>query len=134
MTGRILCAVNGSSHGQRALEVAIEIARGCAVPLTLAVVNEPIKGSSRFRYSEDDIKGILDRATSKAKAAGIKEVKRVVSESDDVAKAIVECAKKVDADHIVVGTGNPSLIGRLLIGSVSEDVLRTAECTVTLAR
>lgn len=134
MTGRILCAVNDSSHAQRALDVAIEIAHGCAIPLVLVIVNQPLTGSQWFRYSDDDIKGILDRATSKAKAAGIKDVKRAVFESDDVAKAIVTCAKGVDAAHIVVGTGNPSLIGRLLIGSVSESILRTAECTVTLAR
>lgn len=135
MTRRMVCAVNESAHGQRALDVAIEIARGCSVPLVLAIVNEPeYRGSRRPRYSEDDLEGILDRAAAKAKAAGVGDVKRAACAGDDVARAIVECAKEVDADHIVVGTGNPPLIGRLLMGSVSEDVVRRAGCTVTLAR
>jgi nucleotide-binding universal stress UspA family protein len=37
-------------------------------------------------------------------------------------------------DHIVVGTGGKSGVTRLMLGSVSHDVLARAHCPVTVAR
>lgn len=132
MTNKILCAVNGSAHSQKALDVASKIACGCNLPLILALVNEHSHG--RARYSDDDVKGILDRASSAAKHAGVKHLTRVVFDSADVSGALIECAKKMEADHIVIGSGDPPFIGRLLMGSVSEAIMKTAACTVTVAR
>ena len=50
----------------------------------------------------------------------------------DPAKAIAELAKERDADLIVVGTHEPSLIGRLFGQSVTEAVVHKVHCDVLI--
>lgn len=49
---------------------------------------------------------------------------------DEPWQAIVECAKEIGADMIVVGTHGRRGLPRLLLGSVAERVVRTAGCPV----
>jgi nucleotide-binding universal stress UspA family protein len=49
-------------------------------------------------------------------------------------KAISECAEKSHADLIMVGSHGHSAIGRFLLGSVAQAVLRTAPCPVEIVR
>jgi nucleotide-binding universal stress UspA family protein len=50
------------------------------------------------------------------------------------AKRIVQVAEDVNADLVIVGTHAKRGVERLLVGSVSSNVLRTAKCQVLLAR
>jgi nucleotide-binding universal stress UspA family protein len=43
---------------------------------------------------------------------------------------IVECAHEKNADRIIVGTRCPGTIGKILLGSVAEEVLRASEIPV----
>jgi nucleotide-binding universal stress UspA family protein len=52
----------------------------------------------------------------------------------DPAEAIVEAAAAEDADLIVVGNRGHHGVGRALIGSVSDEVVRTAGCPVVVVR
>jgi nucleotide-binding universal stress UspA family protein len=45
-------------------------------------------------------------------------------------KVISECAKQLQADLIMVGSHGHSAIGRFLLGSVAQAVLRIAPCAV----
>lgn len=49
-------------------------------------------------------------------------------------KVISECAMELRADLIMVGSHGRSAIGRFLLGSVAQAVLRTAPCTVEIVR
>ena len=51
---------------------------------------------------------------------------RVVPIQGSPARSILECAQRDDADLIVLGANNRKGFERLLIGSVTEDVLREA--------
>ena len=55
-------------------------------------------------------------------------------QSRDAARAIVIYAEENDIDHIVVGTGGKGRVARLMLGSVSSDVIARAHCPVTVAR
>lgn len=137
MARRILCCVNGSAHSRRAVEVAVEMAEGLDRGLSFLVVNQmrPASGYPPIKtWTDEEAEEMLDIAARYARSRGVKEVKRILSESEDVAIAIVDCAGEIEADHIVVGTGNPPFIGRLLLGSVSEAVVAKAPCSVTVAR
>ncbi len=49
-------------------------------------------------------------------------------------KVISECAKELQADLIMVGSRGHSAIGRFLLGSVAQAVLRIAPCPVEIVR
>jgi nucleotide-binding universal stress UspA family protein len=49
-------------------------------------------------------------------------------------REIVELATKLDADVVVVGPHSMTSLSRLLLGSVSEHVVRHATCSVLVAR
>lgn len=52
----------------------------------------------------------------------------------DPANEIVQSAVDVDADLILVGTHGRAAVGRLVLGSVAEGVMRKAPCSVLVAR
>ncbi len=113
------------------------MAEGLDRGLSFLVVNQmrPASGYPPIKtWTDEEAEEMLDIAARYARSRGVKEVKRILSESEDVAIAIVDCAGEIEADHIVVGTGNPPFIGRLLLGSVSEAVVAKAPCSVTVAR
>jgi protein-serine/threonine kinase len=56
-----------------------------------------------------------------------------VLEASDVAEALVDFARRTQADHIVMGARGISGIRRYL-GSVSSQVVANADCTVTVVR
>jgi nucleotide-binding universal stress UspA family protein len=51
-------------------------------------------------------------------------------EEGDVARAILKAAQTIQADLIVMGMHGRTGLGRLLLGSVAEQVLRKAPCPV----
>ena len=54
----------------------------------------------------------------------------VLETSDNVADAIVDYAKSANIDLIVIGTHGRGAMAQLLVGSVAERVVRTAQCPV----
>lgn len=137
MVKRILCCIDDSAHSRRAVEVAVEMAAGLRRGLSILLVNRirPASGYPPIRtWTEEEAQDMLQVAARYAATHGVKDVKRVLLESADVPGGILETADAVEADHIVVGTGNPPFIGRLLLGSVSEAVVSKAQCSVTVAR
>lgn len=52
----------------------------------------------------------------------------------DPAESIIEAAISEKADLIVIGNRGHSGVGRALIGSVSDEVVRTAHCPVIVVR
>lgn len=137
MSAKILCCINGSAHSRRAVEIAVELAGGLGKGIVFLLVNQtrPASGHPPIKaWTDDEAKEVLDIAVRYAGSHGVRGAKRALLEAGDVAGSILDCAKELHADHIVVGTGNPPLIGRLLLGSVSEEVVAKAECSVTVAR
>ena len=137
MAGPILCCVNGSGHARRAVELAVELAKGLDRELCFLLVNRtrPASGYPPIKtLGDDEAREILDIAVRYARANGVHEPRRVLAEDRDVAAAILRFAAEAQASHIVVGTGNAPFIGRLLLGSVSEAVVAGAPCSVTVAR
>jgi len=137
MADAILCCVNDSAHARRAVELSVELAKGLGRPLSFLLVNRtrPASGYPPIKaLSGNDARDLLDIASRYARTHGVHDVHRTVLEEKDVAAAILRFAEETNAGHIVVGTGNPPFIGRLLLGSVSEAVVSGASCSVTVAR
>ena len=105
------------------------------VPVSFAFAEGPAAASDfvaihdeRRRKGEDLTAG----AASRLKAAGF----RVSTEirQGDPQREILECAARWRPDVIVIGSHGRKGLNRLLLGSVSDSVLRHATCTVEVVR
>lgn len=140
MTKKILCAVDDTEHSKSAVALAAQLANAMGAELTLLAVNELVGsvggkgGIAGYLWQDADVKRILDSATAAAKTAGVSEPKTASGKTRDVARGIVVFAEDNDVDHIVVGTGGKGGVPRLMLGSVSRDVVFRAHCPVTVAR
>lgn len=135
--GRLLCCVNGSAHSARAMELACRLAPALGLGLTFAAVNQlrPASGFPPIRsWPPEELRQILDTAIRYARSHGVRDVEAEMMEAPDIAASIIDYALTHGIEHVVVGTGNPPFIGRLLIGSVSDAIVSSAHCSVTVAR
>lgn len=137
MAAMVLCCVNDSTHARKAVEFAVELARELERELCFLLVNQTrsASGHPSIRALTDvHAREILDISQRYAQAHGVAAARQALTQARDVAAAILEFATEAGAGHIVVGTGNPPFVGRLLLGSVSEAVVARARCSVTVAR
>ncbi len=74
----------------------------------------------------------LDRIASGLRRPGLCVTTEVIV--DNPRDAICGLAKKWSADLIIVGSHGRGTLGRLLLGSVAQSVLRSAPCNVEIAR
>lgn len=133
---RLICGIDGSLHARVAIDMACSLSRGLDLDLALVAVNRTraAGGYPDLRdWSDEEARAILRGAEDQAKAHGLAP-KLVLTEGRDIAQALLAAAESLDAVHIVVGTGNPKGLGRLLLGSVAADVAEQAKVSVTIAR
>lgn len=76
---------------------------------------------------------LLKNAAELAKEKGARSPEVMLSEGDP-AQAILEAAKKVEADLIVLGTRGLSDLKGLLLGSVSHKVIQFSPCACMLVK
>lgn len=137
MSKKILCAVDGSEHSKRAIIVASEFGQASAAELTLVVVDQVFmdgRSSAVHKLGTEAAEKLLTEAKMLASAEGVSACKLAVIAGRDVSRAILNYAEEHHIDHIVVGTGEKSAATRLIIGSVSHDLVLRAHCSVTVAR
>lgn len=137
MTKKILCAVDGSDHSKKAVVVASEMAKSSGAELTLMVVDQVFmdgRSAAVHKIGAEQTAKLLQEAEALASAEGIAGAKTIGIAGRDVARSILNYAEDHHVDHIVVGTGEKTLATRLVIGSVSHDLITRAHCSVTVAR
>jgi nucleotide-binding universal stress UspA family protein len=135
---RILAGVDGSESAEQALRFAIERAKrhGATLGLAYTVNRTSVAIATSNPYGYVDPTPMLDAIDEEADTvleSGVSLAKTFDVEANGMkleglpADAIVERAKETRADLVVVGTHGRRGIGRVLIGSVAEGVIRT--CT-----
>lgn len=135
----ILCAIDGTDHSLPTIDFAAKLANALDAQLTFVAVNQLIGGYSRGgspipHWTSEEVERVLTDAVVQAKKIGELKTKTVVVESRDPAQAIIFYAEENAIDHIVVGTGGKGAVQRLVLGSVSRDVVYRAHCPVTIVR
>ena len=143
---RILVPIDGSPTSKRGLDEAIRIAQLTGGALRLIHVADEISvafamnayagvpGDWSERIRADGAR-LLEEAQSRVAAAGIaSEAVQVDNFSGAVHEKIVEEAGRWPADLIVLGTHGRRGIGRLVLGSSAENVLRSDAVPVLLVR
>lgn len=127
---RILVATDGSRYSDAAATMGGRLAKLCDLPVTVVSVVAP-------DHSEDQRKSAteaVDRVRGFMEQDGI-TTEGVVIPAEHPEIGIVETARTRDADLIVVGShGRTGLLEKVMIGSVSERVLGTAECPVMVVK
>lgn len=136
---RILCAVDGSNHADRALATAAELAGALDATLLLVTVDEPgpLKGAvAEFAQAEDmsrqDVTDrILDSAAVMARRAGAAKIETDFTKGDP-ASGILATVDKHNPDMVVLGARGLSNLEGLVLGSVSHKVmhLTTLPCLI----
>lgn len=145
MYQRILVPIDGSATSERALQEAIMLAAGKAQLRLIYVIEEgyPLdaEGYAFIDYAalreafRQTGERALAQAADIARRSGTKAETAVLDvPGEHTAKVIDNDALSWKADLIVIGTHGRSGIGRLLMGSVAENVARGASVPVLLVR
>jgi nucleotide-binding universal stress UspA family protein len=135
---RILLATDLSPASEAATTKAISLARDLGAHLLIISVIDPaVRGAPGGRVERMDQRRAAREAAAQAivvrgRQAGV-PVNFLVWEGEP-GPAIVEAAAAEDADLVVVGSHGRSLVGRFLIGSVSDYVIRHAAAPVLIVR
>jgi nucleotide-binding universal stress UspA family protein len=129
MFKRILCATDGSEHGDRALRQAARMTRDSDGELHLVHVIERIPGGGRLRgqdvhLTEFEIDArIVRQADELADQSGVKVEVHLVAGSGQPAKQLAKLAERIDADLIVLGSRGHSALAGVVLGSVTQQLL-----------
>jgi nucleotide-binding universal stress UspA family protein len=142
---RILCPVDFSECSERALDYATATTRWYGSTLTVLHVyqdllvadmipslSDPPAAQIEIRATQHArIDDAIARLAQRASDAGV-AVEVLVEDARDVHRAILEQARRGRADLIVMGSHGRSGFERLLLGSITEKIVRKAESPVLI--
>jgi len=135
---RILVPLDGSALAEAAIDAALDLGGGTAPRLVLlrAAEAHTLPGADPtdeqvavVREAEEYLAAVAERLAKR----GLKDVDTSVWYGP-AAAAVIEAAKLKKADLIVMSTHGRSGLGRLILGSVAESVLRGTTTPVCIVR
>lgn len=140
---RITVGVDGSPHADRALDIAIDLARRYSSSLTILGVAPlvPLFVSSTEAWVPTEIpdteirhyRQLVDAGVARAQSAGLTAVTGVCLEGV-IVDEIIGHLEQAPADLLVIGSRGLSTAKRLLLGSVSDAIVHHANCPVLIVR
>ncbi len=128
----IVVATDASRYSETAVERAIKISEDTGASLFAVAVTRPDAVESRFKESDDALMRIKMEGEKKGIKVRIEHIKNKPHEK--IYEAIIEFAKKNNADLIVIGSHGRTGITKLLMGSVAERVIGHSDCAVLVAK
>jgi nucleotide-binding universal stress UspA family protein len=146
--GSVLVAMDGSEDSFRAARFLQSFALPRGTKVRLLSVVEPVRYpasapaalrgqlAKMIKELEAERRGQLEKVLERAAAQLDDKITRVTrsTASGDPAGAIAASAASFNADLIVVGARGHGGMARVLLGSVSEKVLRHARCPVLIVK
>jgi universal stress protein A len=131
----ILVPVDFDSNSRSALDLARQMATAGDATLHLmhviGILLSPGEAASVIVAREDDVKAELEKI-AREQLSGARH--QVYIRTGDTARAIVDTARDLRADLIVMPTHGRRGLPRLFLGSVAERVVREAPCPVLTVR
>lgn len=148
MYRRILVAVDGSATSNKAISTALEMASysgGRSVIRLIHVLDEMayFMGLDPYAGQSYSVISVMREAGEKILAEGLAIVQSAGLQADTVlvdrlgahlAETVAAEAKAWNASLVVVGTHGRRGIGRMLLGSGAEQIIRLATCPVLVVR
>ena len=138
MFSHIVIAWDGSDHAKRAFEYGVGISEKFGAKLQLVSVAKHGEHAETHEEREDarrQARRFYEIAASELIEHGRKRgvaAELLIVEGGHPAEAIVDTARKVGADLIIVGRRGLSGVTRFLMGSVSDRIAHHAHCPVLL--
>ena len=139
---KILVAIDDSKHSEAAINIVANYFKPQTTEVRILHVLTPVVPTappemSRGYAPELEQQGIqahalLDKYVQRLRAAGFKVDSAL--ENGDVRECIIDSAARWHADLILLGSRGHKGMGRLLLGSVAESVVRHAHCSVLVVR
>lgn len=146
MYHRILVPIDGSPTSEKALATSLQLAQtfGASVRM-IHVVEETayLSGYDPFGGYAGDLIRVMRESGEKVLAQGVAAAKAAGIEADSLlfdrlgerlGETVANAAREWNADLIVVGTHGRRGIGRLLMGSGAEQIIRLATVPVLVIR
>lgn len=127
----VLLATDGSEYAKKAEIAALKITKSYNIRMAaLFVANVPstTEQNETIKYGEN----VLDEVVFDGKKMGV-EVQKILKLGSP-AETILNVAKTLKVHTIVVGSEGKKGVKRVLLGSVAENIVRNAQCTVLVAR
>ncbi|WP_411881888.1 universal stress protein [Polaromonas sp. YR568] len=146
MFKRILIPVDGSDTANKALVAGLQMARETSASVRLVhVVNEMayLGGMDPYGTYSADLAGMMREGGAKvltdamaiAKSAGVEASQAMLDEPGQrLGESVAAAAKLWGADLIVTGSHGRRGIGRVLLGSGAEQILRLSPVPVLVVR
>ncbi|MCL4324072.1 MAG: universal stress protein [Candidatus Thermoplasmatota archaeon] len=142
MLGKIVVAVDGSPHAERALEVAVDLAKKyqseldivTVIPTMVVVASTepwvpPQLPETETKYYHD----LIEKATRKATELGVPPKKTLCLEGHVVDELLAFTEKELP-DLFIVGSRGLSTARRLLLGSVSDALVHHVKCPILIVK
>lgn len=139
---RILCPIEFSQASRAALDQAAAIAEWCGAAITALHVVSPARVlEGPLLFAALPASAVSDTAATRAQRAldeyvrplrerGLAVDAVVLEDYDDVEGRILALAETMHADLLVIGTHGRTGLDWLLVGSITDKVLRHATCPV----
>jgi len=135
---KILVGYDGSPASERAVDVAISLAQCTDAEILVLAVARPPEPATRV-----EVDAVLDNARQhfeegfnsvRERAKGAEVHLETMIEVGHPAEHLIHQAELNHAELIIVGRKGTSLFEKLLLGSVSERVIRFAQCPVMVMK
>lgn len=137
----ILVAVDGSKEAEWAFRKAVNIAKRndgrliiCYVVDIRNLATYELYDYTVVQKAEEFAKELVTNYHKMALEYGLQDVSYVIEHGSPKTKISKEIAAEHDVDLIVCGATGLNAIERVLIGSVSQHILRYAKCDVIVVR
>jgi len=130
---RLVCAIDFSEYSRHALHHAVEVARWYRASLTVLHVVSQLGTADSRGVPLTDIERQQLQAEMRCFAGEIPPevtVSFVLREGSDIRNEILSLARSLMSELLVIGSHGRSGFERLLLGSVTEKIVRQSSCPV----
>lgn len=127
----VLFATDGKAHTDKATKYAMEYAKLFKATLFIVFVVSPKADEDKEKLVQNGMQ-ILEKLKNEAKTQGIDVT--TLLEAGNPYESILAASERIKAEAIIVGTSGKTVLDRVLIGSVSEYVIRNSRCTVIIVK
>jgi nucleotide-binding universal stress UspA family protein len=142
MFKRILVPVDGSPTSDKALAAALQLAREGGATVRVVHAFDDLAFLSGYEYDGNVLRAaraqadkVLSTAQESAAAAAVTaDAKLIETRGSRLGDAVADEARSWQADLVVVGTHGRRGVGRVLLGSGAEQVIRMAPVPVLTVR